>query len=46
MIRQALGGKVLRSMEEPFEVEHSWHHSHVQALWEAMRQLGMERLLG
>ena len=46
MIRQALGGKVLRPMEEQFEVVRSWHHGHVQAVWEAMRQLGMERLLG
>lgn len=46
MIRQALGGKVLRPLEEQFEVVRSWHHGHVQAVWEAMRQLGMERLLG
>jgi hypothetical protein len=46
LIRQALQGQKLGLAEDAFKVINSWHHGHVQAVLEAMRRLGFERLLG
>ena len=45
LIRRALRGEQLRSVEEQFAVVRSSHHGHVEGVLTAMRRLGFARLL-
>lgn len=45
-IRRVLKGEILVPVTELFEIVRSRHHGHVQAVRDAMRQLGFDSLIG
>src|SRR3989304_3442735 len=44
-IRRTLRGETLVPLADLFEIVHSHHHGHVQAIRTAMQQLGFEALI-
>lgn len=45
LLKRFLAGERFVSTEEAFECVHSWHHGHVQAVRDAMKRLGFDRLI-
>ena len=45
LVRRSLDGEKLVAIDEAFEVIHSRHHGHVDAVLRAVRRLGLERLV-
>jgi hypothetical protein len=45
LLKRFLAGERFVSTTEAFRCVHSWHHGHVQAVRDAMKQLGFDRLI-
>ena len=45
LLKRFLAGERFISTTEAFSCVHSWHHGHIQAVREAMKRLGFDRLI-
>ena len=45
LLKRFLAGERFVSTAEAFSCVHSWHHGHVQAVRDAMKRLGFDRLI-
>jgi transposase len=45
LLKRFLAGERFVSTAEAFSCVHSWHHGHIQAVRDAMKQLGFDRLI-